>query len=335
MQTLTRKLAPSRYILYGKDCARVVLNSSSVLFCARARVVLNSSSSSASVLLCVSQQASCYLAMESAPTHAGQPSRTPQETELLYATVLQHWRRCHREGGVLADALREAEAECKLLRAEAHTATLAERRETVQAGLFRFLRGLRGLALHNAIRTWTRFCTAVRHRCISLRHCVRSHGGLTAHDALKAWGASCARLTVQRSAELVRRERAALKEVEAQLELAHETERELRAHWQRKQEEELALVAALSAQPIVLPVAQLKSLPPPPLAARPPPPQPPARLPPLESMLASARPPAPRREQPLGVRAENLVAAFRRESSAAAGICERTPHTQQRRHGAA
>lgn len=283
----------------------------------------------------------------------GQTTRTPQETDLLYATVLQHWRRCHREGGVLADALREAEAECKLLRAEAHTAkaeckllraeaqnaTLAERRETVQAGLFRFLRGLRGLALHNAIRTWTRFCTAVRHRCASLRHCV-SYGGLTAHDALKAWGASCARLAVQRSAELVRRERAALKEVEAQLELAHETERELRAHWQRKQEEELALVAALSAQPIVLPDEQLKSLPPPPLAARPPPPQPPARLPPpaapppaVESMLAPARPPAPRREQPLGVRAENLVAAFRRESSAAAGTCERTPHTQQRRHG--
>ena len=296
----------------------------------------------------------------------GQQTRTPQETDLLYATVLQHWRRCHREGGVLADALREAEAECKLLRAEAHTAkaeckllraeaqnaTLAERRETVQAGLFRFLRGLRGLALHNAIRTWTRFCTAVRHRCALLRHCV-SYGGLTAHDALKAWGASCARLAVQRSAELVRRERAALKEVEAQLELAHETERELRANWQRKQEEELALVAALSAQPIALPDEQLKRLPPPPLAARPPPPQPPARLPPpaappralesmpppaapppaLESMPAPARPPAPRREQPLGVRAENLVAAFRRESSAAAGTCERTPHTQQRRHG--
>ena len=280
----------------------------------------------------------------------------------LYHVVLGHWRRCHGEGAVLAKALREAEAEA----ADARASARADRRETAISALGRVVRWRRDAVALHALRRWSSACVEIRHRgahaklaeelleaessrnaeaqaagvgaaserfhaaCATLGRCIGARAGLALQRTLHTWSAACMRLALQRSAELVRRERAALMEAEArimeaeaQLALAQEAEQEVRRKMQSQQEQDLALMAALSGQQHVT-----QQQPPPP----PPPPQlPPALLPPVPTLqrerLAAvpklqreqpeSKPPAASAARPLGTRAESLVAAFRRESAAA------------------
>ena len=138
----------------------------------------------------------------------------------LYWVVLERWRRCDREGALLASVLREADDEAKNLssamRAEADNRKAKARTEA----LGRFLGS---------------------HRSASLL------------QALHRWNVTCFRLAAHKSMAAVRQERAARMETEAQLVLAQESERTLRFQWQAQQQQELAIVSALKADGVQQP----------------------------------------------------------------------------------
>ena len=227
------------------------------------------------------------------------PDAALRRDAALYRVVLEHWRRSHCECTALGASLRQADAELALA---SHTA------------LRRCVLSRHGTALQHAMRLWSKFSPRDSLRLDAVYACLRTRRGLSMQNALRTWGAACARLAVLRSMELIRRERAARVELETQLEALQDSEREMRRLWQNQQEQELALVASLAgASTHVVEV-------PPPLAPQ----QPPAPVPvPPTSLVAvthsepvnAARP----SHGPLGTRAEMLVAAFRRETSAAAG----------------
>ncbi len=147
---------------------------------------------------------------------AGEVAPEAQLYEHLYRTVLGHWRRSHSEVEALRAVVHEVEA-----------AARESRRAAAHRALFRVVRRQDDAALQRALRAWA---------VASLR--------LSASSALDSAHAQ------------LRRERASLKEVEAQLVLAQEAEqaaqsmeRAVRAQWtsdrllaQRQEEEELAMV---------------------------------------------------------------------------------------------
>ena len=207
--------------------------------------------------------------------------------EVLYRAVLDRWRRCHLEGGIVASALREAEAQLALRRHQAATGALG-----------RILAARRARALQAALHAWALGCALAAEVLIA-----------------------------QRGAAQLRESRAALKEVEAQLISAHEAERVVRAQWaedrqswQKQQLDELALVASLRDGP----AGDTSTAPPPPPPPLPPPPPPRPTSPspasvraPESTAAASASAPAvatPR--SAFGARAEALLAAWNREAGA-------------------
>ena len=227
---------------------------------------------------------------------------TEHTAEVLYRTVLERWRRCHCEGGVAIAELRDAENEL-----------LRRRRAAAHASIGRLLRVRRASALQTAMRTW---------------------------EVATAWVAE--EIARRHATAQIRIERASLMEVEAQLVLAQEAEKAIQAQWaedrlawQKRQEEEMALVASFqgisTAQSTDTP---LPPRPQPPQPSQPPLPPPPPPLlrernsrprssdeaAPLQTPLGlPPREPPPSRTQAtrraFGSRADELLAAWRRESS--------------------
>ena len=70
--------------------------------------------------------------------------------EVLYRAVLDRWRRCHLEGGIVASALREAEAQLAL-----------RLREVATGALGRMLVARRARALQAAMHAWALGCARV------------------------------------------------------------------------------------------------------------------------------------------------------------------------------
>ena len=237
---------------------------------------------------------------------------------VLYRAVLERWRRCHREGGLVVTELRSAEV------------ALSEARKKEGATLLHHLLCSRdAVSMQASFHRWFAACARLDHL----------------HSA-------------QRASSKLRSERAALKEAEVQLALANDAEQALRMQWEREraqwereraewsqerarheqeraswhaqEEHELALVASMTTQQPTphtdtsafgrrerpeerreeLPqrtVAESRSLPS-------------HRLLPHNNAL-TARPSDDERlraptTRSFGVRAEELVAAWRRESSA-------------------
>ena len=162
------------------------------------------------------------------------------------------------------------------------------------------------------------------NRAHALLRLLRSRRGSALQKALRLWELHASHIA---RVQAIRLEKSASRELEAALELAREDERAVREQWDldrqqwlRREQEDLALAEALQGDA----TAVIREAPHAPAAAfLPPPPPPPAPPPPPSSAIvpSAVDDPAllslPAAGPRLGSRASGLLAAWRRESTAA------------------